>query len=220
VDRIADAFVWPVRDRMWPMKVLITALILLIPIVGAMNGLGWMLATMDNLRAGDETLAPGNFAYVGRGARLFAVQLVYALALGVIAAIIYVPALLLALSQGHGKGSAGVIVLSLFLNVLAFGVTTAGSLGLTFLTPAIVLATDRGGIAGGLAVRKVLRRSFEKPANTLIAGLMLIAAGFISSIGTIACIVGILFTAAYALAVQAWVFRSFESGSESRETAS
>lgn len=220
MDRITDAFVWPVRDRMWPMKVVITALILLIPIVGAMNGLGWMLATMDNLRAGDETLAPGNFAYVGRGARLFVVQLIYAVAIGVIAAIIYVPALLLAISQGHGKGSPGVIVLSLFLNVLALGVTTAGSLGLTFLTPAIVLATDRGGIAGGLAVRRVLGRSFEKPANTLIAGLMLIAAGFISSIGTIACVVGILFTAAYALAVQAWVFRSFESGSESRETAS
>jgi UPF0716 family protein affecting phage T7 exclusion len=59
----------------------------------------------------------------------------------------------------------------------------------------------------------------EKPTNTLIAGLMLIAAGFISSLGVIACMIGFLFTAAYALAVQAWVFRSFESGSESRQPA-
>ncbi|HLZ94934.1 MAG TPA: DUF4013 domain-containing protein [Candidatus Dormibacteraeota bacterium] len=220
MERAGDAFIWPVRDPQWFGKLAVIALILLIPVVGAINGLGWMLATLDRLRAGDETLAPGNISYIGRGARLFAVQLAYTIGVGLIALVLYLPALLIAISQGRGTGNTGLIVLSLFLNVLAFGVTTIGGLALNFATPAVVLAVDKGGIAGGLAVRGVVRRCLEKPTNTLIAGLMLIAAGFISSLGAIACGIGILFTAAYALSVQAWVFRSFELGSESREPAS
>ena len=42
---------------------------------------------------------------------------------------------------------------------------------------------------------------------------MLIAASFISSLGVIACGAGVIFTAAYALAMQAWIIRSFELGS-------
>jgi len=213
VERVTDAFAWPVRDPEWPVKVLVTGLLLLIPIAGAINGLGWMLATLDRLRAGEERLAPANLGYLGRGVQLFAAQLVYSLAVAVVALVIYLPAVLIAVSQGQGSGSTALILVSLLLNLLAFGVTTVGSLALTFATPAIVLATDRGGIRGGLAVREIVRRSRANPTNTLIAGLMLIAAGLISSLGLIVCFIGVLFTTAYALAVQAWVYRSFELGS-------
>jgi len=213
VERVTDAFAWPVRDPEWPVKVLVTGLLLLIPIAGAINGLGWMLATLDRLRAGEERLAPANLGYLGRGVQLFAAQLVYSLAVAVVALVVYLPAVLIAVSQGQGSGSTALILVSLLLNLLAFGVTTVGSLALTFATPAIVLATDRGGIRGGLAVREIVRRSRANPTNTLIAGLMLIAAGLISSLGLIVCFIGVLFTTAYALAVQAWVYRSFELGS-------
>jgi hypothetical protein len=213
MERVTDAFAWPVRDPEWPVKILVTGLILLIPIAGAINGLGWMLATLDRLRAGEERLAPANLGYIGRGLRLFAVQLVYGLAVALVALVIYLPAVLIAVSQGHGSGNPALIVASLLLNLLAFGVTTIGSLALTFASPAIVLATDVGGVGGGLSLRDVIRRARANPTNTLIAGLMLIAAGLISSLGLIACIVGVLFTTAYALAVQAWVYRSFELGS-------
>ena len=213
MERVTDAFAWPVRDPEWPVKVLVTGLLLLIPIAGAINGLGWMLATLDRLRAGEERLAPANLGYLGRGVQLFAAQLVYSLAVAVVALVVYLPAVLIAVSQGQGSGSTALILVSLLLNLLAFGVTTVGSLALTFATPAIVLATDRGGIRGGLAVREIVRRSRVNPTNTLIAGLMLIAAGLISSLGLIVCFIGVLFTTAYALAVQAWVYRSFELGS-------
>ncbi|HET9410979.1 MAG TPA: DUF4013 domain-containing protein [Candidatus Dormibacteraeota bacterium] len=213
MERVTDAFGWPVRDPEWPVKILITGLLLLIPIAGAINGLGWMLATLDRLRAGEERLAPANFGHLGRGVQLFAAQLVYSLAVAIVALVIYLPAVLIAVSQGRGSGNTALILVSILLDLLAFGVTTVGSLALTFATPAIVLATDRGGIGGGLAVREIVRRSRANPTNTLIAGLMLIAAGLISSLGLIACFIGVLFTTAYALAVQAWVYRSFELGS-------
>ena len=213
MERVTDAFAWPTRDPEWLGKVLIIGLTLLIPVVGAINALGWMLASLDRLRAGEERLAPANLGYLGRGMRLFVVQLVYGLALAALALVVFLPAVVLAIRQGQGKADTGLIGAAILLNLLAFGVTTAGSLLLTFAGPSIVLATDHGGIAGGLKVGDLVRRSRMNATNTLIAGLMLIAAGFISSIGALVCGVGVLFTAAYALAVQAWVFHSFEMGS-------
>jgi hypothetical protein len=213
VDRIAEAFVWPVRDPEWLTKILIIGLINVIPIVGAINGLGWMLASLDRLRAGEEKLAPANFSYLGRGARVFVVYLIYALVLVAVGLLPYIPAIAIAISQNHTNGNAGLIGLALLLNLVAFAIFTLGSLLLTFMLPALILATDGGGIAAGLSVGNVLRRCTAYPMNTLIAGLMLIAASFVSSLGVIACFVGVFFTAAYALAMQAWIIHSFEVGS-------
>lgn len=212
MERITDAFAWPVRDPQWLGKVVIIALILLIPIAGQMNGLGWMLAALDRLRAGDESLPPGNFGYIGRGVRLFVVQLVYSLGLVLIVSVFYAPAVLVFAHEGRGSANLGLISVGLLLNLLSFSVGSLGSLALNFLMPSIVLATDRGGITGGLRISDVVRRARASINNTLIAGLMLIAASFIGSLGSIACLVGIVFTLAYSLAIQAWIIRSFELG--------
>jgi hypothetical protein len=219
VDRVTDAFSWPARDPEWLGKVLIIGVTLLIPIVGAINGLGWMLATLDRLRLGDEKLAPANLRYIARGFPLFVVNLVYGLVIVLVAGAIYVPGLLLASSESHSSANPAVISLAIALSLLAFSVATLGSLVLDFVTPAIVLATDRGGILGGLRARAVLARARANIANTLIAGLMLIAASFIGSLGLVACGIGVLFTTAYALAMQAWVVRSFEIGSPAAAAA-
>jgi len=219
VDRITDAFTWPARDPEWLTKVLIIGLILLIPIAGAINGIGWMLATLDRLRAGDEALAPANLSYIGRGFRLFVVNLVYGLAIVLVAAAIYVPALLIASSQSQGSANPVLVSLAIVLSLLAFSIATLGTLALNFALPSIVLATDRDGIQGGLRVSAVLRRSRINVANTLIAGLMLIAAGFVGSLGIVLCGIGVLFTSAYALAMQAWIIRSFELGTAAVKAA-
>src|SRR4029077_959257 len=109
MDRITDAFVWPFRDPEWPAKLIIMALTLLIPIVGTINGIGWMLASLDRLRAGEERLAPANLSHLGRGIRLFAVQLIYGLGIAVIASAVFVPAIVLEVQQGNGTGDAAVI---------------------------------------------------------------------------------------------------------------
>jgi len=212
VDRIGEAFVWPFRDPRWPLKVLIIALILLIPVVGVVNGIGWMLAALDRLRAGEQTLPPGNLRYLGRGIRLFVVGLVYGLAVLVAGALIYIPAVLVLAQEGRGAVNAGQVAIGVILSVLAFGVLTVGFLALNFATPAIVLETERGGIAGGLQVGIVLRRCRAGVVNTLIAGLMLIAAGFVGSLGGLICGVGVVVTTAYSLAIQAWIVRSYEIG--------
>jgi hypothetical protein len=121
--------------------------------------------------------------------------------------------------EGRGSANLGLISFGLLLNLMSFSVGSLGSLAMNFLMPSIVLATDRGGIAGGLRVSDVVRRARASITNTLIAGLMLIAASFIGSLGSIACVVGIIFTLAYSLAVQAWIIRSFELGAAAPSAA-
>jgi len=219
MDRVTEAFTWPVRDPEWLSKLLIMALTLLIPIVGGINGIGWMLATLDRLRAGEERMAPANLNYIGRGFRLFVVQLVYGLVVLAIAMVIFLPALALAINQGRGSANPALISVALLLYVFGFGITTILRLAFEFAMPAIVLATDSGGITGGLQVDAVIRRCRVNPTNTLIAGLMLIAAGFVASLGLFLCGIGILFTVAYAFAMQAWIIRSFEVGSHAATAA-
>lgn len=219
MDRITDAFIWPSRDPEWLTKVLIIALTLLIPIVGGINGIGWMLASLDRLRAGEEKLAPANLGYIVRGFGLFVVNLAYGLSVVLVAALIYIPAVVVASNQSHGSANPALISLAIILSLLAFSVATLGSLALNFAMPSIVLATDRGGVTGGLHVSAVLRRARANIANTLIAGLMLIAAGFVGSLGIIVCGIGVVLTTAYALAMQAWVVWSFEVGSPAAKAA-
>jgi hypothetical protein len=210
MDRVTEAFSWPFRDPEWVPKMLIIALTLLIPIVGSINGLGWMLASLDRLRAGEETLAPANLGYLGRGIRLFAVELIYAIGITVIALVIFLPAIALSVNQGQGTANSALIAAAVLLNFVGFGAITVLSLALTFAMPAIVLATDHGGVAAGINVGAVVRRSRTNLTHTLIAGLMLIAASFVGSIGAVACGIGVVVTSAYALAMQAWIIRSFE----------
>ena len=130
MDRITEAFSWPLRDPDWLQKLLIIAVILVIPIVGSINGLGWMLASLDRLRAGEERLAPANLSYLGRGIRLFAVELIYGLAIAAVALVIYIPSVLLAIHEGQGSANPAVISVAVLLYLLAFSVTTILSLSL------------------------------------------------------------------------------------------
>jgi uncharacterized protein DUF4013 len=210
MDRIGDAFVWPFRDPDWLGKIAIMGLILLIPIVGGINGLGWMLATLDRLRAGEQRLPPANFDYLGRGVQLFLVYLVYYLALAVLALVFYVPAILILSFQGNHNANVPLVVVGVVLLLLALSVVILGALALTFAMPAIVVAVDRGGFAAGVHVGGIVERMRASLINTLIAGLMLIAAGLVGQLGSVACFIGVVFTSAYALAMQAWIIRSYE----------
>ncbi len=212
MERITEAFVWPFRDPEWLPKVAIMGVILLIPIVGSINALGWMLATLDRLRAGEERLPPANFDYLGRGFRLFVVNLVYYLVLLLIAAVVYLPAVLILDAEGRSSPNAALVAVGTSLSLLTFSILSLGSLVLTFATPPIVLEFTRGGIRGGLRVAAVAMAMRKSPVNTVIAGLMLVAVQFIAGLGFFVCIVGVFFTSALAMAMEAWIIRSFEVG--------
>ena len=138
--------------------------------------------------------------------------LVYYGSVVLIGAVLYVPGTLILAQQGKDSSSPLLVAVGLGLLLLAFSVVTLGLLVMTFLTPSVVLEFDGGGIPGGLRLGDVLRRARFSLTNTLIAGLMLIAAGLVGQLGSVACFIGVVFTSVYALAMQAWIVRSFELG--------
>lgn len=217
MERVGDAFVWPFRDPRWAEKIVIIGLIGLIPIVGGINTLGWLLATVDRLRAGEEELPPGNFDYLLRGLELFVVMLVYVLIVLAAAALFFIPGLIVLGAEGSSSGNGFAAFLGVLLMLAAFAITTVGLLLFNFARPAIVLAVDRGGISAGFDLPAIVRRFTAHPANTLIAGLMLIAAGFIGGLGAYLCFIGIVLTLPYSIAMEAWIVRSYELGSQREE---
>ena len=190
-------------------------LIGIIPILGQMNLLGWTLASLDNLRAGRQELAPANFSHLSRGASLFVVLLVYGLGIGVVAAIFYVPGIILvAGSQGGGAG-AGVGVLLVSLGGLAIFVV---SLAYAWLQPVIYLRTDGGGFGSGLDLGAVIAALRRQPLKTLLAALLMYVGGLIGSLGFVLCLVGLVFTIPYGYAIVAGVLRVYEQQAVAAES--
>jgi Protein of unknown function (DUF4013) len=218
LNRVGDAFVWPFRDPQWVEKIVVIGLIGLIPIIGAMNNLGWMLAALHRLRDGDEQLPPANFDNLGRGFELFVVFLVYGIVIVAVTSALFVPAVILLSTQNGDKGNTLLAVIGVLLLLVSFAVAVAAFLLSYAVRPGIVLAFDQRGFAGGFDIRAVLGRVGAAPADAVIAGLMLLAAGFIGGLGAaVLCVIGSVFTVPYSLAMEAWIVRSYEIGSKPKE---
>ena len=186
MNSLGDSFSWPFRDPGWLGKIVLQGLILIIPIVGAIAMLGWMMRSLDNLRAGRFELAPAGF-HLSRGIALFGAEVVYYLA-------IYVPfGILLALGAIASQQSGALAGL---LTALAQLEQTVAGLLFAFIFPALVVRTYEAGFAGGMDIGRVWRLASSNVGNSVLAALVMIAAGIISSLGLILCGVGVLFTTA------------------------
>jgi len=84
MQNVGNSFSLPFKSQNWGSTFVLMGLIALIPIVGWINLLGWMLALVDNYRAGRTNLPPAGFQYIGRGGSLFLVFLVYGIVIGAI----------------------------------------------------------------------------------------------------------------------------------------
>jgi LPXTG-motif cell wall-anchored protein len=218
VNRVGDAFVWPFRDPKWVEKIVVIGLIGLIPIVGTMNNLGWMLAALHRLRDGDEQLPPANFDNLGKGFELFVVFLVYGIVIVAVTAAFFVPAVILLSTQTGSDGNTVLAIIGVLLLLIAFGVAVVAFLLSYAVRAGIVLAFDERGFAGGFDIGAILRRVTSAPTDAVISGLMLLAAGFIGGLGgAVLCLIGSIFTVPYSFAMEAWIVRSYEIGSQKEE---
>jgi hypothetical protein len=201
VNNAIDAFGLPFRDPGWVGKVVIQALILIIPIVGLIATAGWMLMTFDNLRAGRQELAPAGF-HLSRGIGLFGVWLIYAVVLAIPGAILN--------GIGSGINNADHSYYGGPFMGLGSLLNFAAQLFLYFLLPSIIVMTYHHGFSGGLDVAGVWRLATSNMNNSIIAGLMMFLAGIVAALGIIACCIGVFFTGAYAAAVMTGVASWFE----------
>jgi hypothetical protein len=211
---VGEAFSWAFKDPEWVSKVLLMGLIGIIPIVGALQLAGWLLAMLDNLRAGRNEIPSAGFRYATRGVWLWLAGLIYGIGLFLIlwgSVIIFVAAVGLVSQAGQRGDSANPLALLLIPFFLVwFGVTLLVSLALWIFVPAVILFTDRRGLSGAFDIPGIIRAvRLDPPTNLAAAGLTLLVY-FISGLGAYLCWIGVIFTSPYALTVLAGVLRWYE----------
>jgi len=211
---LGDSFAWPFRDPQWFNKIVLMGLIALIPIVGWLQLLGWMLSALDNLRHGLQVLPPADFRYATRGINLFAASLIWGLAAAVLVYGSMGVAIfaLLSVTPNSGDGNSSAVFPFLFFPLM-FGITAAFGLiiiGLYVFIPPLILFTDRNGLAGAFNVAGFVHAIRISPKESLAAAGLALVSYFISGLGSYLCYVGILFTIPYSLAILAGVLRWYE----------
>jgi len=212
---VGDAFAWAMRDPEWISKLVLMGLIGIIPIVGTLQLLGWMLTTIDNLRAGHQVLPPAGFRYATRGLYLFLASLIYIL---LFAVVFYGTMFALVFGftgtiphSGSGQGTVTPFPFLFFIGMFGgMSAILALSLALYLFVPLVILFTDRRGFSGAFDWVGFIRAIRISPRETVAAGALSLVAYLISSLGSYLCYVGLLFTIPYSLTIMAWVLRWYE----------
>ena len=187
--RLPEIFFWMSEDERWRYKFVFQALILLVPVVGLVALLGWMMIICDNLLAGRQDVAPSGF-HLRRGVKLFAAGIVYWIGLGV-------PLSGLRLADSLWNGALPLGAVASVYNDLAL-------LVYVILIVPVFVATDRGGFLGGLNVVQVVLSIVQRPLRTVVATLVVLIAVVIAILG-FAVIVAAPFTITYAASVVATI---------------
>jgi len=140
---------WFTTTPEWTTRVLITGLIGLIPIVGAINMLGWALAATDMFRNRWKELPPPGFQHLERGVAPFLAGLVYGALFFILIGTLTLFAVLLATTGGARIAVAIALALVILLIVLAWWLTWL------YLVAPLLLAADRLGVGKALDPRRL-----------------------------------------------------------------
>jgi hypothetical protein len=200
---IGKAFGFVFEDEKWISKVLLGGLFLIIPIVN-FAVIGYMLKVAQNVAQGNPRPLPewGEFGdHFMRGLYGIAIQIVYQLPTLIVYGVFFCVLLAAGGAAGSERSSdgAGAIgVLGLCLLPLIFILALAGAF-LSYVAAGRYVATNT--LSEAFKFSDVIASARGNLGAWLMVLLVVILAGFVGSLGTIACGVGVLFTSFYAQCV-------------------
>lgn len=199
------AFSFVFEDSDWPRKVLIAALILLIPIIGELVVLGWALNISKNVMEGNPKPLPDvDFgADLARGFMGFVIGFVYALPITLMAIFLAIVDAILANSANSNAALTAItVVYSCFgLVSLVYGIAVW-----LIIPAAYTNYLAKGNLGAALHLGEVFGMVRSNIGAYFIVLLGGIVAGFIASLGVIACVIGVLATSAYSYAILGHLF--------------
>jgi len=188
------AFSFPFQDQQWVKKILITAVLILVPIIGWIAVLGWSLEVARRvIRRHPEPLPDWSEfgALLGLGFKGFLIGIV----LSIPAWVISLPSVAL---SAFAQDSQDLQTIVTIVSLCTSCVSILYSIVLAFAAPAAygeLAATDQIGSALNPARLWQLVRA--APVPYLIAILGTLVGSIVASLGVIACVVGVFFTFAY-----------------------
>jgi hypothetical protein len=196
------SFSFPFQDEEWVKKIVLTAVISLIPIIGQLALIGWLVELTRRVIRGDTEPLPDWADFGGilvLGLKMFAIGFVYALPL--MFATIPMAIFDSLIDSDSAAALYTIVTICFSCFALIYG------LALAFFFPAAVgelAATDNLGTA--INPMNIIAHLRAAPSAYLLAFLGTIVAGFLSGFGIILCFVGVIFTTVYAYAVQGHLY--------------
>ena len=203
--KFGDAFTFVFQDPDWFKKIIIPGLVgLLIPVVGQLVLLGWALkVTLNVIRNNPNPLPSMDFGGdLGRGFKAWVVGLVYALPM----LILYLPIIILTAFVGDSNEQTFGIILAIAGACFGFLMLLYGIVMGLMLPAAYAKVTIEDSIGAGLAFGEVFGMVRKNLVTYLLILVGTLAAGFISSLGSIACFVGIFVTVPYSFAIMGHLY--------------
>lgn len=196
-----QAFTYVFEDPDWLKKVLIPALISLIPIVGQIYLIGWALDISRRvIQHNPRPLPDVDFGrQLGEGFKGFVVGLVYAIPILILEIPIIIASLL---TSNQNMDPNTVAPLVTFVSLCCGGLIFLYAILLAFALPAAMgRLADSGSIGAALRFQEVFGLLRAAPGAYLMTLLGVMVAGMIASLGTIACVIGVVATLAYSQAI-------------------
>lgn len=202
----ARAFSYIFEDSDWLKKVGIAALVLLIPVLGLITVLGWSLVVTKRLIEGQTTdLLPGwdNFSdHMTLGFKAFVVGFAYSLPVLLISSCTNI--LPIVAKNMSGDAYDAMMVITGAVSICFSCLMIIYSIFLGLVTPAaFAKVAITGEIGAGFRFGEIFGLVKAAPGAYVLVLVGSIAAGFVATLGLIACIIGVIFTVALAFAIMA-----------------
>ncbi len=198
----AKAFTFVFEDPDWLKKLLLNALLLLIPVVGLIYVLGWSLEVGRRVARNDTPVLLPDIEfgrYLGLGFKAVVVSLVYSLPVFVMVfPMVILPSLAY---QGDLRGAGQTLLM--LVNFCCSCLIMLYSLLIGVLLPAAYMRMAmQERLGAGLEFGQVLGLVKAAPGAYLMVLLGIIVSGLAASlVGSLLCGIGVIFTAVYAYAV-------------------
>ena len=195
------AFSFPFKDEKWIEKIVVAALISLIPIVGWFALLGWSIEIGRRVINGEKQVLADWSDFGGTltlGFKAFLASMVFSLPL----IVVWIPVGIFSAVASSADGDTVATIVGI-LSFCLICITFIYSIALVFVLPASygrLAASD--GLGEALKVRELWKLVSNAPSAYLIVVLGYAAAGFIASLGSVLFLVGVFLTTAYAMAVE------------------
>jgi hypothetical protein len=196
------AFSFAFDDKDWVKKIGIAGLLLIIPILGFLVVAGWALEITRRVIQRDPEPLPdwSNFGdYIVKGLMMWVVGFVYALPIILVSAC-QQGSLIFMQEGGDDTVMTAISALSICFSCVIF----IYSIFMGFVLPAAYAKlAATGQIGAAFRFGEVFGLVRSAPAAYLIVLLGGIVAGVIGSLGLILCVIGVVFTYAYAYVIMA-----------------
>lgn len=210
------AFSYVFQDKDWLRKVGIVALISLIPILGQLVLIGWSLNIAKRvIERHPQPLPEVDFGGdLGRGFSAFVIAFVYSLPITLFALVF---GILDSVVAGQSSSDAvrtmiGILSLCFSLFALVYGIAMA-----IVLPAAYGNYLAKGSLSAGFALGKVFGLVRANIGAYLIVLLGSFVAGLIAPLGTILCIVGVVLTYAYSVAIMGHLYgQAYNAATQNR----